>query len=207
MIVGGTAQSLTLPYQSTRVVYVEQVIATMTLKLQGMSQGSGRGDIYITLQSPSATASTLLFKRPYDNDRTNGYSNWPFMSVHFWGEDPRGTWTLVVHYDGSSGQVVLSGLSLTLFGTSSIPIAIGLAPPTSCGQGLYRNASTLECMHSCDFAVRNGYCYDATQPETRCVRSPIPSSGTSLGLLQAGGSAIAIALLSVFWCLSNVIVM
>lgn len=26
----------------------------------------------------------------------NGFHKWPFLSVQTWGEDPRGTWTLVV---------------------------------------------------------------------------------------------------------------
>eukprot|EP00731_Ephydatia_muelleri_P028842 Em0020g486a len=201
VIAGGTAQSITLAYQGTGVVYVEQVVATLTLKPQGLSSGSGRGDVYITLQSPSATTSTLLFKRPYDNDRTSGYTNWPFLSVHFWGEDPRGTWTLAVHYDGSSGQVILSGLSVTVYGTASIPVAVGQAPPAVCGRGLYRNASTLECTRSCDFAVRNGYCYDATRPVVKCVRSPIPSSGTSL-VLQVGSVIAAVLLPVCIWSLS-----
>lgn len=25
-----------------------------------------------------------------------GFVNWPFTSVHFWGEDPLGAWRLVV---------------------------------------------------------------------------------------------------------------
>lgn len=30
----------------------------------------------------------------------NGFNNWPFMSVHSWGEKPNGTWQLEIHNDG-----------------------------------------------------------------------------------------------------------
>ena len=37
----------------------------------------------------------LLSRRPNDNSR-NGFINWYFNSVHFWGENPRGKWLLMV---------------------------------------------------------------------------------------------------------------
>lgn len=50
-----------------------------------------RGDLSITLTSPYGTTSKLLSTRRYD-DHSDGLSKWMFMSVHFWGEDPRGKW-------------------------------------------------------------------------------------------------------------------
>ena len=38
------------------------------------------------------TESTVLTGRYQDIDNTKGFNNWKFMSVHFWGEDPKGTW-------------------------------------------------------------------------------------------------------------------
>lgn len=35
----------------------------------------------------------LLAERERDTS-ANGFRNWDFMSVHTWGEDPAGTWTL-----------------------------------------------------------------------------------------------------------------
>ena len=58
-----------------------------------------RGDIQINLSSPSGTRSTLLALRPHDSSR-NGFHSWPFMSVHYWGESPFGTWTLEIHNEG-----------------------------------------------------------------------------------------------------------
>ena len=37
----------------------------------------------------------LLAERERDTS-SNGFRNWDFMSVHTWGEDPAGTWTLKI---------------------------------------------------------------------------------------------------------------
>ena len=54
-----------------------------------------RGDIEIKITSPAGTTSTLLAVRPMDNSRS-GFANWPFMTVHDWGEQPNGYWELTV---------------------------------------------------------------------------------------------------------------
>ncbi|XP_068698846.1 uncharacterized protein [Montipora foliosa] len=54
-----------------------------------------RGDLSITLISPSGTRSKLLATRRNDHS-ARGLKNWVFMTVHCWGEDPRGLWTLIV---------------------------------------------------------------------------------------------------------------
>lgn len=41
------------------------------------------------------TNSTLLGRRVED-DSADGFNNWPFMTVHNWGESPRGMWTLEI---------------------------------------------------------------------------------------------------------------
>ncbi|PIK52927.1 hypothetical protein BSL78_10176, partial [Apostichopus japonicus] len=56
-----------------------------------------RGDVAITLHSPFGTPSELLSTRKYD-DSKDGIQNWPFMSVHNWGEAPQGKWTLEISY-------------------------------------------------------------------------------------------------------------
>ena len=33
---------------------------------------------------------------------SSGFIDWPFMSTHFWGENPSGTWHLEVHNDAYS---------------------------------------------------------------------------------------------------------
>lgn len=58
-----------------------------------------RGDIHIYLTSPAGTRSTLLAQRPMDNSRS-GFQNWPFMTVHSWGENPNGEWKIEIHNEG-----------------------------------------------------------------------------------------------------------
>lgn len=40
--------------------------------------------------------SMILSRRPNDDDRRDGFTKWPFMTTHTWGEYPRGEWTLEV---------------------------------------------------------------------------------------------------------------
>ena len=58
-----------------------------------------RGDLQIHLTSPQGTKSTLLAKRPHDVSKA-GFHQWPFMSVHTWGERPHGIWKLEIHNEG-----------------------------------------------------------------------------------------------------------
>lgn len=54
-----------------------------------------RGNLRILLTSPMGTTSTLLFERPRDVIKSN-FDDWPFLSVHFWGEKAEGRWRLQV---------------------------------------------------------------------------------------------------------------
>lgn len=74
-----------------------------------------RGDVKIYLTSPSGTRSTLLPRRPNDSMGGN-FNNWPFLSVHFWGERSEGEWTLEIEDAGSFGS---GGGSLSPY--SSLP--------------------------------------------------------------------------------------
>lgn len=40
--------------------------------------------------------SMILSRRPNDDDRRDGFTKWPFMTTHTWGEYPWGEWTLEV---------------------------------------------------------------------------------------------------------------
>ncbi|OXU27895.1 hypothetical protein TSAR_015547 [Trichomalopsis sarcophagae] len=59
-----------------------------------------RGNLRLLLTSPMGTTSTLLFERPRDVLNSN-FDDWPFLSVHFWGEKAEGRWTLQVINAGS----------------------------------------------------------------------------------------------------------
>ena len=77
-----------------------------------------RGDINVTLTSPQGSTSTLLFNRPYDIVTTEGYLNWPFLSVLHWGESPNGQWTIRVYWKNSRGSARMSNISVSLYGVS-----------------------------------------------------------------------------------------
>ena len=66
-----------------------------------VSAGRKRGDLRIYLTSPAGTRSTLLDARPQDY-MSSGFIDWPFMTTHSWGENPRGKWFLEIHNDAYS---------------------------------------------------------------------------------------------------------
>lgn len=69
--------------EGTPVLYLEHVQVVATIRY------GKRGDLRLTLYSPSGTESVLLPPRPQDFNQ-NGFHKWPFLSVQTWGEDPRG---------------------------------------------------------------------------------------------------------------------
>ena len=83
-----------------------------------------RGDIKVELVSPSGTKSTLLPYRKYDFINAEGYYNWPFMSLHYWGEDPNGTWTINVYFKSSFGYVSVRVNSFEFYGTNGFSEAV-----------------------------------------------------------------------------------
>lgn len=97
--------------QSNDVNYLEHVQARITLNARR------RGDVKLILVSPRGTKSVLLTPRSRDNSK-EGFQNWPFMTVHCWGEQPFGYWKLEIYNHGKS-YVSLLKWSLTLYGTES----------------------------------------------------------------------------------------
>ena len=87
-----------------------------------------RGDINVTLTSPQGSTSTLLFNRPYDIVTTEGYLNWPFLSVLHWGENPNGQWTIRVYWKNSKGSARMSNIYISLYGVSGTPTAVSVTP-------------------------------------------------------------------------------
>ncbi|KAH8408854.1 hypothetical protein KR009_002398 [Drosophila setifemur] len=102
------------------VRYLEHVQCRITLRF------FPRGNLRILLTSPMGTTSTLLFERPRDIVKSN-FDDWPFLSVHFWGEKAEGRWTLQV-VNGGRRRVnqpgILSKWQLIFYGTSSEPMRL-----------------------------------------------------------------------------------
>ncbi|XP_071751056.2 proprotein convertase subtilisin/kexin type 5 [Centroberyx gerrardi] len=101
------------------VVYVEHVIVRVTII------HSRRGDLSITLTSPSGTMSQLLANRPLDHS-TEGFKNWEFMTTHCWGEAAAGEWSLEIQDTPSQKRNgtelgTLKEWSLVVYGTSEQP--------------------------------------------------------------------------------------
>ncbi|XP_019860828.1 PREDICTED: proprotein convertase subtilisin/kexin type 4-like isoform X2 [Amphimedon queenslandica] len=166
-----------------------------------------RGDISANLTSPMDSTSTLLFNRPYDIVTTVGYSNWSFLSVLHWGENPNGQWTVSINWRNSNrGSAVLSNISVSLYGVSSIPSSVSSIPSQchsdcartkgcaaagpqycdACNSTLLRNATSLGCIQPSECLLPNkiasGYCYiPRDSPTESPTQSPSgsPSSGWS----------------------------
>ena len=185
---------------SSSLAYLEHVVVLFDMHFVNLktpdyyskSSRPGRGSVRVRLTSPSGTTSTLLPLRPGDVLPVS-YNSWPLMSVHFWGERPRGKWTLGVAYTGSRGSVQVGFPQVTLYGTSKVPAAVSRIPyicsskcdsTRSCAASgaefcdacvKFRLSDDLACISSCPkgLAKRNGYCYDTE--ESSC-NSPTPTS-------------------------------
>ncbi|KAA8585691.1 hypothetical protein FQN60_004385, partial [Etheostoma spectabile] len=101
------------------VAYLEHVVVKVLIV------HPRRGDLEINLISPSGTRSQLLANRLFDSSK-EGFRNWEFMTVHFWGERAEGTWTLEIVDSPSKlrNPEVLGNLkewTLVLYGTSQNP--------------------------------------------------------------------------------------
>jgi len=100
------------------VRFLEHVISPIHV-----TAGRKRGDLRIYLQSPSGTRATLLHNRPQDFSGS-GFTNWPFMSVHSWGESPIGKWHLEIYNDAYTNwgsEAKFFRWSLKLYGTTIDP--------------------------------------------------------------------------------------
>ena len=97
---------------SNAINVLEHVVCKITLR------HNPRGSLHIVLISPMGTRSSLLLPRPRDKT-DSGFENWPFLSVHFWGEAPNGTWTLeVTQNEGNTRRPgVLKSWQLIMYGT------------------------------------------------------------------------------------------
>lgn len=93
---------------STIMTAVEHVIATISLS------HPKRSKLTIFIVSPSGTTSQVLTHRPLDAN-TGGFRSWKFMSVHFWGECPNGTWNVAIK-DSSGKKGYLKKVELTVYG-------------------------------------------------------------------------------------------
>ncbi|XP_038221836.1 furin-like protease 2 [Zerene cesonia] len=111
------------------VRYLEHVQCKISLRF------FPRGNLRILLTSPSNTTSSLLFERPRDVISSN-FDDWPFLSVHFWGEQAAGTWTLQIVNAGKrhvNQPGILKKWQLIFYGTAVDPIKLRSKRPPPFG--------------------------------------------------------------------------
>ncbi|XP_044302664.1 neuroendocrine convertase 1 isoform X1 [Varanus komodoensis] len=114
---------VTIEIPTTACEGQENVIKSLEhVQLEATIEYSRRGDLHVTLTSPAGTNTVLLAERQRDKS-PNGFKDWDFMSVHTWGEDPTGTWTLKIvdmsRRMQNEGRIV--NWKLILHGTSTRP--------------------------------------------------------------------------------------
>ena len=208
----GNPLELTFTY-SGNILYLEHLVVRLTLNVSNFSSSINeskaneivgnylndnypdisasafssyikRGDLRVTITSPMSTTSTLLFERAYDLVNTEGYYEWPLLSVLHWGENPRGTWKIRVMWTNSNGgSGIVSDVSAVLYGVSQVPQSIANIPDRcssscarpkgcsgpdpddcdACNSNLLRNATSLECIQKNEcvapYEIASGYCY------------------------------------------------
>lgn len=99
------------------------------------------GNLRILLTSPMGTTSTLLFERPRDVTNSN-FDDWPFLSVHFWGEKSEGRWTLQILNAGNrhvNQPGVLKKWQLIFYGTQTNPIRLRQTAPQNGVTNLWKS--------------------------------------------------------------------
>lgn len=86
---------------------------------------TNRGQLNVTLISPSGTRSVLASTRTVDDnsDADPGYSNWRFTSARHWDESSEGTWTIEVS-DPVTGEIgTFDSYELRFYGTTiDVPV-------------------------------------------------------------------------------------
>ena len=126
--------------ESTFVRSLEHVQVILSLSINS----GQRGDIEISLTSPSKTTSLMYHKRSYDTTR-QGFHSWPLMSTHFWGENPSGVWKLSIRSLGNTAATVNS-VNIVLYGTEEPPPSYDCIP-ASCDS---------ECVSTCANSLSSG---------------------------------------------------
>ncbi len=120
--------SVAIPNQNTTGITREFTVAaqdnirvehvTVTVDINHTS----RGNLKITLTSPSGTVSRLA---EVHSDSGNNFPNWTFMTVRNWGENAAGTWRLKITDESGTGNTnggTLTAATMEVFGASTEPV-------------------------------------------------------------------------------------
>lgn len=94
-------------------VVVPADLAVEWAEVAVVSSVKRRGDLAITLQSPSGTVSRLAEA----HGDTNANIDWTYTTCRHWGEHAVGTWTLNLANERGTADATLVSWKLTLYGT------------------------------------------------------------------------------------------
>ena len=97
----------------TDTIQVPQDIVLETVEVILNASHTRRGDLAISLTSPSGTTSILAEQHA---DTKDDYDSWRFSTVHSWGEDSFGNWTLTISDDRSGTAGTFDDWQLLLHG-------------------------------------------------------------------------------------------
>ena len=145
-----------------------------------------RGDLAITLTSPTGTVSRLA--ETHGGDFNNNYSNWKMMSVRHWGELAAGTWTVKIADQLGLDTGTLTSLRLDIFGgagppsqnSADISVTTVAAPdPVVVGNNL-----------TFTLTVKNNGPTNATSVT---LTNPLPAGATFVSAIPSQGTASNVA--------------
>ena len=126
--VAQTGLSIAIPNQNTTGITREFTVAAQdNIRVEHVTvtvniNHTARGNLLITLTSPSGTVSRLA---EVHSDSGANFSNWTFMTVRNWGENAAGTWRLkITDESGTSNNAggTLTAATLEVFGASTAPV-------------------------------------------------------------------------------------
>ena len=98
----------------TDSITISDSISVETVEVIFDADHDSRGDLEVTLVSPSGSVSYLANER---SDNGNNYNNWRFSTVHNWDEDSAGIWTLNVRDKDSGTTGAWNDWRMTIYGS------------------------------------------------------------------------------------------
>ncbi len=131
--VAQTGLSVAIPNQNTTGITREFTVSAQdNLRVEHVTvlvniNHTARGNLKITLTSPSGTVSRLA---EVHSDSGDNFSNWTFMTVRNWGENAAGTWRLKISDESGTSNTsggTLTTATLEVYGSSTTPVN---PPPT-----------------------------------------------------------------------------
>ena len=126
--VAQTGLSVAIPNQNTTGITRELVIpAQDNLRVEHVTvtvniNHTARGNLKITLTSPSGTVSRLA---EVHADSGDNFANWTFMTVRNWGENAAGTWRLKITDESGTSNTTggtLTSATMEVYGSSTAPV-------------------------------------------------------------------------------------